>query len=345
VGLTTGFVSSIEQTIRDAGFNHFGMAPLEKPISMDIYRAWLEAGHHADMEYLSDHADIKENPQKLAPRARSALVIAKSYGQHPYPLNTFPKALRTALYAKGEDYHIHFRNELERTADVLRTQFPNEEFLCFTDSAPILERDLAYRAGLGWFGKNTCLINTEHGSLFFLGQILTSLKVEAREPVSDHCGTCDRCIQACPTQALTPKKLDANKCISFWTIESKGDAPAELRTKFGDWFFGCDICQTVCPWNEKVFGRETMQTLVSSPEESPAELVEDLRWVLRSSNREIQRQLKDSAVSRARPYGLKRNALVVIANKRLTDLRVDVEALSNQDRFKDLATWCLSQLN
>ncbi len=340
------FVSIIEGLMRELGIEQFGWARLEKPLSMDIYRQWLAAGHHAGMEYLRDHADMKENPQELAPRARSALVIAKSYAQHPYPKVQFPKSLRTALYAQGEDYHFHFKRELEAVAERLKALFPEEEFLCFTDSAPILERDLAYRAGVGWFGKNTCLIHPEHGSLFFIGQILTSIKSESTpEPMVDHCGTCDRCIRACPTGAIEePRKLNANKCISFWTIEAREAAPPELRVKTGDWFFGCDICQTVCPWNEKVFGRSEMQQLVREKVSDPNELVEDLRWILRASHNEISRKCKPSPLSRARPLGLKRNALVVIGNKRLHDLRPEVEQASAEPRLMELAQWTLSQL-
>lgn len=332
----------IDGMLKQRGFDHFGWARLERPLSMDIYRGWLEAGHHAGMEYLRDHAEMKENPQQLAPRARSALVVARSYAEHPYPQNEFPRALRTALYARGEDYHIHFKSELEEVAEELRSQYPGEEFLCFTDSAPILERDLAYRAGLGWFGKNTCLIHTEHGSLFFIGQILTSLSVEANKtPLPDHCGTCDRCIQACPTGALEPRKLDANKCISFWTIEAREAAAPEIRVKTGNWFFGCDICQTVCPWNEKVFGRESMR---AAPEQTTADLHEDLRWLLTASHNEIARKCKLSPLSRARPLGLKRNALVVIANQRLREMRPLVEKLTAEPRLKELAEWTLNHL-
>ena len=333
------FVSTIDSLIRQQGIEHFGWARLERPLSMDIYRQWLKAGHHAGMEYLAHHAGMKENPQELAPRARSALVIAKSYAKHPYPKTPFPKTLRTALYAQGEDYHFHFKRELDSVAKSLRALFPEEEFLCFTDSAPILERDLAYRAGVGWFGKNTCLIHPDHGSLFFIGQILTSLKCETTAaPINDHCGTCDRCIRACPTGALeSPRQLNANKCISFWTIEAREAGPEALRVKTGDWFFGCDICQTVCPWNEKVFGRAEMQQLVGEKSSEPAELREDLRWILRSSHNEIARTCKSSPLSRARPLGLKRNALVVIGNKRIHDLRPEVECALTEPRLKELA--------
>lgn len=338
------FVSDVDAILKQRGFDHSGWTPLERPLSMDIYRQWLAAGHHASMEYLRDHVELKETPQQLAPRARNALVITRSYAKHPYPKNPFPRALKTALYALGEDYHNHFRRELEGVAAILRDRFPQEEFLCFTDSAPILERDLAYRAGLGWFGKNTCLIHPEHGSLFFIGQILTSLVIDPPRaaPVPDHCGTCDRCIRACPTGALEePRRLNANKCISFWTIEAREAAPIEVRVKTGDWFFGCDICQTVCPWNEKVFGRETLREPGSTPD---ATLTEDLRWLLTASHNEIARQVEKSPLSRARPLGLKRNALVVIGNRRLRDLRPWVEPLAQDPRLKSLVEWTLMQL-
>lgn len=324
---------------------HFGISALERPLSMDFYREWLEDGHHAGMEYLASHAPLKENPQAFAPRAKSAIVIAKSYADHPYPKLEFPKTLRTSLYSRGEDYHFHFRQELEVLAEELRVEFPSAEFLCFTDSAPILERDLAYRAGVGWFGKNTCLIHPEHGSLFFIGQILTSLDLETKpNPIPDHCGTCDRCIRACPTGAIEePRKLNSNKCLSYWTIEARESAPPELRTKTGSWFFGCDICQTVCPWNEKVFGREEMRKQ-AEPEADAKDLHEDLRWVLLSSNKEIERKTHRSPLSRARPIGLKRNALVVIGNLKIQELRPEVERALNEPRLNALAQWTLNQL-
>ncbi len=341
------FVSQLELLMRRFGLNHFGVTPLAKPLSMSLYREWLESGHQASMKYLSDHADLKENPQEFAPRARTAIVVARSYFPHPYAVDerSTPR-LRTALYARGEDYHFHFRDELETVARELRARYPEHEFLCFTDSAPILERDLAYRAGLGWFGKNTCLIHPREGSLFFLGQILTSLPVDAEpaSPVPDFCGKCDRCLRACPTGALEePRVLNANKCISFWTIEAREDAPPELRVRLGDWFFGCDICQTVCPWNEKVFGRAKVAAL-NEPAAVTDETIADLRWILTSSNKELARIFARSPLSRARPIGLKRNALVVIANRGLSQLRPEVSELVDHPRLGDLARWTLARL-
>lgn len=327
------------------GFLHWGWTTLSRPISLDFYREWLAKGHHADMHYLVEHEPIKEDPQKLAPSARAAIVVTKPYLPHPYPHSAPISHLRTALYARGEDYHLRFRQELEQAAGSLRELYPAEQFLCFTDSAPILERDLAYRAGLGWFGKNSCLIHPNRGSLFFIGEILTSLKSPAPKPhVPDMCGTCDRCQQICPTQALTKaRELDATKCIAYWTIEAKKPAPEDLRSRFGDWFFGCDLCQTVCPWNEKFHGRDLMRDITK--ESTPTtEQIEELRWILRASNKELTRHLKNSPLERARPRGLKRNALVVIGNLKLNELKSEVQALLNHPDLGRVAQWSLGQL-
>lgn len=337
------FVAIVQDQIEAAGFNHYGWAELEKPLSMDIYRAWIDEGRHGSMQYLADHAEMKADPRKLSPRAVSALVLAKPYFPHPYANeNTLP-SLRTALYAQGEDYHFHFKAELEKIADVLREKYREHEFLCFTDSGPILERDLAYRAGLGWVGKNTCLIHPEKGSLFFLGQILTSLSLAAPQTkIKDFCGTCDRCIRACPTGAIIePRKLDATKCIAYWTIEAPKAAPEAMRAKMGDWFFGCDICQTVCPWNEKAHGKDLLRSLAGH-QENPA--AEDLRWVLNSSNKAIEKVFHRSPVSRARPRGLKRNAIQLAGLFKITELRPEVERYLDDPHLSEIASWALAQL-
>lgn len=294
------------------------------------------------MDYLQRHLPDKADSKRWAPRARSAIVIAKNYFPHPYPAQK-ASSLRTAFYAQGEDYHDHFKNELEALAAGLRLDFVSDEFLCFTDSAPVLERDLAARAGLGWIGKNSCLIHPQKGSLFFIGEILTSVELKGPSAlVPDHCGTCDRCIQACPTQAFeAPRVLNASKCIAYWTIESKAAAPVELRTKFGDWFFGCDICQTVCPWNEKVFGKASFKKNPESPREDK---LQELRWILTSSHKALMRANVGLPYARARANGLKRNALYQIANQKLSELQEEVRELRTDPRYSELAEWTLTKL-
>ena len=220
-------------------------------------------------------------------------------------------------------------------------------FLAMTDSTPILERDLAYRAGLGWVGKNTCLIHPKKGSLFFLGEIITSLNIESPlTPVHDFCGTCTRCMDICPTQALiSPRKMDARKCIAYLTIESRDIPPEELRKPIGDWLFGCDLCQTVCPWNQKVFKNEleTQELLSLSSEEEKLQ-VEDLRYLLTSSGKKLEKDFFGTAYSRAGSFGLKRNALIVAANRNLKELTPEIEALSTHPKLGPLAEWALTQL-
>ncbi len=337
----------LNKKLESFAFSHTGWTALTVPRSIDFYRDWIKQGHHATMSYLERHLEAKANPNLLTPQARSAIVVAKAYQPHPYPATeTESFTPRIALYAKGEDYHRRFLQELEELARALKQEFIEDEFLCFTDSAPILERDLAERAGLGWIGKNSCLIHPKKGSLFLLGEILTTLDLtSASNSIPDMCGTCDRCLRACPTQAFeAPRTLNANKCIAYWTIEAREAAPVELREKFGDWFFGCDICQTVCPWNEKVFGRGFMQKLTETPQPHSTTLVEDLRGILSTTNRDLRERYDNVPLIRSRALGLKRNALYVIGNLKLKELLPEVhEAALNTD-LNELALWAINLL-
>src|SRR5687768_3573487 len=244
----------IEEILPELGLSHFGISELKTPLSFEHYRNWLAEGLHGKMEYLVQHAPLKETPLKAFAPARSAFIFAAPYFPHLESKKTFPfSQARVALYAQGQDYHYWLKQKLQILVDELQKRYPQETFLVFTDSAPILERDLAHQASLGWFGKNNCIIHPKKGSFFLLAEILTSLEIKSNPaPLPDFCGTCQKCIQICPTQALVaPHKLDANKCISYWTIESRAISPVEIRESIGDWLFGCDLCQTVCPWNQK----------------------------------------------------------------------------------------------
>ncbi len=337
-------IAELEERIKAHGFERFGFAVLKRPLSIEIYRQWLDEGLHADMEYLEKHYPLKENPQALMPKARSAIVVSQPY----FPVKAPPvrlASLRTALYAHGGDYHNWFLAKLERLRGELQTLYMSEQFLCYADSKPVAERDLAARAGLGWIGKNGCLIDRARGSLFFIGEIFTTMHLPEGSLLPDHCGTCDRCVRACPTQALrTDRTLDSNRCISYWTIEAKRAPPEELRSSMNDWFFGCDICQTVCPWNEKAFGKDLMRRLSEPVHSSPME--DDLRWCLNASNKDVLEELHDSPLQRARARGLKRNALLVIANLRLRCLREEVEQVAaNNPMLRELAHWTLGRLD
>lgn len=337
----------LENLAQSLDLSHFGWTSLSKPLTFDVYKDWLEEGLHGSMEYLKTHAPIKEQAQQKWPEARSAIIFAVPYYPHPEPAPLPLKKSRLSLYSQGYDYHHWFKNRLNTIISELQKLYPQEFFLAMTDSTPILERDLAYRAGLGWVGKNTCLIHPKKGSLFFLGEIITSLNMASpATPVHDFCGTCTRCIDICPTQALiSPRKMDARKCIAYLTIESRDIPPEELRRSIGDWLFGCDLCQTVCPWNQKVFKNEleTQELLSLSAAEEKLQ-VEDLRYLLTSSGKKLEKDFFGTAYSRAGSFGLKRNALIVAANRNLKELTPEIEALSTHPKLGPLAEWALTQL-
>ncbi len=342
--------AKILSLIKDLRFDLVGWTRLERPLTMDFYKSWIEAGCHGDMKYLKEHQILKEHPQFLNASLKSALVIARQYVPHPHGPSPFP-SLRVAAYAQGEDYHHWLKRDLLQLCQSLQLGFTNDVFLPFVDSGPVLERDLARKANLGWIGKNTCLIHPEKGSFIFLGEILTSLDlsqvsqlVEAKlSPTTDHCGTCRKCLDACPTGALVePRKLDSRLCISYWTIESKSSPPEDLRSQMGSWFFGCDLCQTVCPWNSKIIQTHPIRY---DDNDKNVSKVSDLRWILSSSNRMILKKLRHTPLLRAGPWGLKRNALIITANERLQELQPEVEALAfRQHRLQQLAQWSLEQL-
>lgn len=335
----------ISRLLERHGLSHHGFARLETPLTIQYYRDWLARGDHADMAYLHDHLAWKADPRAWAPRIQTAIVIALPYLPHPYPKVSRITAARVAAYARGRDYHHAFLGQLNRVALALKSDFLREKFLCYADTAPVMERDLAARAGLGWFGKNTCLIDPKRGSFFLLGHILTTMPyaTDAAPVVTDHCGTCTRCLDACPTGALEgPRRLNARKCISYWTIEARTAPPVELRPQMGDWLFGCDVCQTVCPWNQRGPGRDLLADLARPGERST--LIDELRWVLISSHREVLRGVAGTPLTRARPATMKRNALIVIGNKRLTELRPEVELALARPELKEVADWTLERL-
>ncbi len=336
--------------LRESGFEHFGFAALSPAVSFMHYQSWIEDGRHGDMEYLERHLPIKRYPQEWLKargfkKANCAIVVAA-----PYPSRNIErlKAVKIAGYARGDDYHNWLRERLAQVAAELKLRFNDDEFLVATDSQPILERDLAYRAGLGWVGKNTCLIDQRRGSFFLLGEIVTSLSLPiATVPHADRCGTCRRCIDACPTQAIVePRILDARKCISYWTIESKILPPPELRKKIGDHFFGCDICQDVCPWNQKVVVPSVNGANHAKTEDDRRKsVIHELRWILESSSTSLERALEATPLSRARGFGLKRNAIIVCANLKLIELRELVARYSTDSRLGELASWALYEID
>ena len=295
---------------------------------------------NGEMKFLKEHLSAKENPSSYYDNLISAIVIAKSYSPHPWEHQTRYDSLRIAKYAKGNDYHCEIKKILNLIAAELKTNFPEENFWPSIDTGPILERNLAFEAGLGWVGKNTCLIDKKAGSYFFIGEILTSINLKPiQETAKNHCGTCTRCIDACPTRALVaPNVLDARLCISYLNIEAPGAPEEHLRPLMGDWFFGCDICQDVCPWNKK------QESPLPTPVDNREQKIKAIEYLLTQTHRQIERDIKDSPLVRAGARGLKRNALMVIANLNLFELKPLVETLVGHEFFGDLAIWALARL-
>jgi epoxyqueuosine reductase len=207
---------------------------------------WLRDDRHGAMGYMADHFDKRLDPRELVPGAKSVISLAYNYFT---PSQQRPDAPKLSTYAYGRDYHKVLKQRLKPLMQFIGDTFGDVAMRAFVDSGPVMEKAWAQRAGIGWVGKHTNVIRQQHGSFFFLCEVITDLELVPDAPATDHCGTCRRCIDACPTQAITPYAVDGSKCISYFTIELKDAIPQEVKGRFDDWVFGCDVCQQVCPWN------------------------------------------------------------------------------------------------
>lgn len=335
------------------GFPLYGVAPIETPPHFAVYQQWIEAGRHAGMAYLAAERALerRENPALVQTDARFLLVVGMRYASpQSMPDRTADEALgRIAAYAWGDDYHDVIPPRLEMLGQAL------ENYLgkvvgrrSYTDTGPVLERDFAQKAGLGWAGKNTCLISPHSGSYYLLGEMfLDSTAIEAVEPdppfTSDHCGTCTRCIDACPTEAIrTDRTIESGRCISYLTIENKGSIPNEIRTRIGEWVFGCDICQMVCPWNLRFSSPEGHPALKPRPEIARPVL----RRELRLSPQDFNRKFRGSPILRAKRRGYLRNVAVALGNAGDTSASSDLsETLKSEPEplVRAHAAWALGQ--
>jgi epoxyqueuosine reductase len=252
--------SRIHQWGEQLGFMRIGITDIDVARAAERLDAWLAEGRHGDMDYLQRHAALRADPSRLLPGALRVIAARMDYLPRDTPDNwaqrelgriSEPNTAVVSIYARGRDYHKILRERLQKLASRVEAEVGRLGYRVATDSAPVLEVELARKAGLGWRGKHTLLLSQDAGSMFFLGEILTDLPLPVDAPTSDHCGTCSRCIDICPTQAITaPYQLDARRCISYLTIEHRGSIPLELRPLIGNRVYGCDDCQLVCPWNK-----------------------------------------------------------------------------------------------
>ncbi len=303
MGSPAQYSSYVKAAANELGFSFVGIAKAEKmePEAKRL-EAWLSQGFNGRMKYMENHFDKRVDPRKLVPGARS--VISLLYNYSTSAAQKDPQAPKLSKYAYGKDYHCVIKAKLTELVEQIREEVGEVDGRCFVDSAPVLERDWARRSGLGWIGKNTMLINPKAGSYFFLAELIIDLELEPDSPIKDYCGTCRRCIDACPTDAISPSGyiLDGSKCISYLTIELREEIPHSFQDQMENWVFGCDICQEVCPWNR--FSKEH-----DEPAFSPkAELMEMTAREWHEITKDVFKVLfKDSAVKRTRYRGLRRN--------------------------------------
>ncbi len=227
--------------------------------------SWLKKGAHGKMSYMENHFDKRLDPTKLVPGAKSVVSLLYNYYPETDLAKTYPNQSKIAKYAYGKDYHFVIKDKLKTLLLDLQKEIGEIQGRVFVDSAPVMERQWAEKSGLGWTGKNTLLITKNQGSFFFLAELIIDLELEADGPIKDYCGTCTRCVDACPTDAITPYEVDASKCISYLTIELKEGIPEEFKGKMENWAFGCDICQDVCPWNR--FSKPHQEEVFLPPKE------------------------------------------------------------------------------
>ena len=327
---------------RRLGFELVGVAPAVVPTGYGRYLEWLERGRDAGMSYLRRQAGAKGHPRHVLEGVRSVVVVGMIYGA-PDPTPPGPTQGKVARYARGGDYHEVLWRRLETLLDWLKLESPGVVGRATCDTAPLLERDFARLAGLGWIGKNTCLIDRQAGSFTVLGSLLVDLELTYDPPLeTNHCGTCTRCLDACPTGAFDgPYQLDARKCISYWTIEHKGPIPDEAAENLGDWAFGCDICQDVCPWNRKApGGREP--ALEARPEWVNPDLI---GWLTGDPD-SFRSSLKGTALARSKRAGLLRNAALILGTRKIAEaVPVLVDRLGDADPvIRGASAWALGRI-
>jgi epoxyqueuosine reductase len=332
----------IRRLALECGFELAGVAAALPAADSARYHQWVASGYAGEMRYLSDHrAQVRDDPRQLLGSARSIICAGKLY-HTPWPTTTeFDEPARAWIsrYAWGSDYHDELRRGLRQLDRLLRRSAGPFESRISVDTAPLLERSYARLAGLGWIGKNTCLINQRSGSWFFLGELLVSLDIAPDSPPPPRCGTCRRCIEACPTAAIVPSGIDATLCISYFTIELRAAVPPEHRAAIGPHVFGCDICQDVCPWNRRA-------PITADPAFEPREFAPPLEKLAALSESEFRDLFRGTAIKRARYTGFLRNVAVAMGNTRLAQFRAPLERLaaSADAVVASHARWALTKL-
>jgi epoxyqueuosine reductase len=338
-------VTTITQDLNSAavaeGFSLVGVCPAVTPSGLHRLYEWIDAGFPGEMHYFAGRREAYRNPSSVLPGVRSIVMLAMNYADADATELTADRG-RVARYARGEDYHDVLWAKLDRLSERLGKLAPGSRSRSVVDTAPLLERDLAQLAGLGWIGKNTLLLNKTAGSWFVLGALLTDAELDYDEPHElQHCGTCTACLDACPTGAFVgPHELDPRRCISYLTIEHRSPIPRELRGGIGDWLFGCDVCQDVCPWNHHATASPAA-TIPSLPDLASLDLVA----LLEITEQEFRERFRHTPLWRPKRRGLLRNAAIVLGNQR-NEIAVPAlaKALGDSEPLvRGAAAWALGQ--
>jgi epoxyqueuosine reductase len=299
--LTSQHTAIVKSIAKQLGFDFCGISKAEfLEEEAPRLEKWLKEGRHGEMKYMENYFDKRLDPKLLVEGAKS--VVSLLYNYYPEQQQQ-PDAPKLSKYAYGKDYHLVIKDKLQEFLERLHTEIGEINGRAFVDSAPVLEKAWAAKSGLGWIGKNANLINKQQGSFFFIAELILDLELEADGPIKDYCGTCTKCIDACPTDAIVePYVVDGSKCISYLTIELREAIPETFKNKMDNWAFGCDVCQDVCPWNSFSFPHREAQFVAS------AELMDmSSRDWQEMTEVTFQRVFKNSAVKRTKFQGLKRN--------------------------------------
>ena len=342
----------VKELGKDLGFELVGVAAAEPTLEAAFYPEWLRRGYHGAMGYLEGRrGELRADPAGLLKDARSVICVGQVYNSdHPYSTESHdPEKGWVARYAWGEDYHKVLKDRLYELVEAIKVEAGEFRYKVCVDTSPLLERAYAHQAGLGWIGKNTCLINEGIGSWVFLGEILTSLELESDVPAPFRCGSCTRCIDVCPTDALVPldteggpsHALDSRRCISYWTIELRGEIPEENRGEVGRHLFGCDICQDVCPWN-----RAERAPLTQNAEYGAGNAEPDLAELAALTEEEFNERFASSPIERSRYSGFLRNVAVAMGNSGEAQFVEPLKLLAaSQDSVvRGHAAWALERL-
>ncbi|MEM8946643.1 MAG: tRNA epoxyqueuosine(34) reductase QueG [Planctomycetota bacterium] len=341
--MTKSLTTALKEEAAQQGFTLCGVCPAAAPTNLADFDAWLDAGYAGQMQYLSERREAYAHPRNVLEGVRSIVMLALPYAKVK-PNDPEAGQGRVSRYAWGEkDYHEVIRGRLRSLADFLKTASPGAITRGVVDTAPLLEREFAQLAGLGWIGKNTLLLSKSAGSYFFLAALLTDRQLEYDAPhATDHCGTCTACLDACPTDAFVqPYVLDANRCISYLTIELQEVIPQPLRNGIGDWVFGCDVCQDVCPWNDHA---PASTETVFSPQAALDPL--ELKSLFDLDDEAFRRRFKRTPLWRSHRRGLLRNAAIVLGNQRYTgaSAALGVGLTDSEPLVRGASAWALGEL-